>query len=130
MRIFSLNLTHFCSLFPTQWNQKFHIPCMLRTQNTQKRFFLIGNILLHLVRPARVVCIFPGNTHSSKMLVFEVLSYKLYPYINLITIETHTKGSLRGIKAALNICVANGGWALKDLGTETNNPNPGRWNTP
>ena len=29
-----------------------------------------------------------------------------------------------------NACVANGGWMLKDLGTETNNPNPGQWNTP
>ena len=103
---------------------------MLRTQNTQKRSLLIGNILLHLVQPVRVVCIFSGITHSSKLLVFEVLSYKLYPYINLTTIETHTKDSLRGIKAAFNACVANGGWVLKDLGTETNHPNPGRWNTP
>ena len=30
----------------------------------------------------------------------------------------------------VNACVANGGWMLKDLGTETNNPNPGRWNPP
>ena len=30
----------------------------------------------------------------------------------------------------INACVANGGWVLKDLGTETNNPNPGWWNTP
>lgn len=75
---------------------------MLRTQNTQKKFLLIGNILLHLLRPVRVVCIFSGIKHSSKLLVFEVLSYKLYSYINLITIETHTKDSLRAIKAAYN----------------------------
>ena len=30
----------------------------------------------------------------------------------------------------INACVANGGWVLKDLGTGTNNPNPGRWDTP
>ena len=29
-----------------------------------------------------------------------------------------------------NACVANGGWVLKDLGTDPNNPNPGRWDTP
>jgi len=29
----------------------------------------------------------------------------------------------------INACVANGGWVLKDLGTGTNNPNPGQWNT-
>ena len=29
----------------------------------------------------------------------------------------------------INACVANGGWVLKGLGTETNNPNPGRWTT-
>ena len=32
-------------------------------------------------------------------------------------------------KQVINACVANGGWVLKDLGTETNNPNPGQWNT-
>ena len=31
---------------------------------------------------------------------------------------------------AINSCVANGGWVLKDLGTGTTDPNPGRWNTP
>ena len=31
---------------------------------------------------------------------------------------------------SVNACVANGGWVLKDLGTETNNPNPRRGNTP
>ena len=30
----------------------------------------------------------------------------------------------------INACVANGGWVLKDLGTDPNNPNPGRWDTP
>ena len=30
----------------------------------------------------------------------------------------------------VNACVANGGWVLKDLGTDPNNPNPGRWDTP
>ena len=30
----------------------------------------------------------------------------------------------------VNPCVANGGWVLKDLGTDPNNPNPGRWDTP
>ena len=34
------------------------------------------------------------------------------------------------LKIPVNACVANGGWVLKDLGTETNNPNPGWWNTP
>ena len=34
------------------------------------------------------------------------------------------------IKCTVNACVANGGWVPKDLGTGTNNPNPGRWNTP
>ena len=29
-----------------------------------------------------------------------------------------------------NACVANGGWVVKDLGTETNTPNPGQWNIP
>ena len=31
---------------------------------------------------------------------------------------------------SFNACVANGGWVLKDLGTDPNNPNPGRWDTP
>ena len=30
----------------------------------------------------------------------------------------------------VNACVANGGWVLKDLGTDPNNPNPGWWDTP
>ena len=30
---------------------------------------------------------------------------------------------------SFNACVANGGWVLKDLGTDPNNPNPGRWDT-
>ena len=32
--------------------------------------------------------------------------------------------------AIINACVANGGWVLTDLGTDPNNPNPGRWDTP
>ena len=30
----------------------------------------------------------------------------------------------------INACVANGGWVLKDLATDPNNPNPGRWDPP
>ena len=40
-------------------------------------------------------------------------------------------GNLKvGSLLQVNACVANGGWVLKDLGTDPNNPNPGRWDTP
>ena len=29
----------------------------------------------------------------------------------------------------ISACVANGGWVLKDVGSGTNNSNPGWWNT-
>ena len=39
--------------------------------------------------------------------------------------------SIKGLRfIRFNACVANGGWVLKDLGTDPNNPNPGRWDTP
>ena len=46
----SIIFYRFCSLFSTQWNEGFHHPCLLRTQNTEKSFFknLICYILLHL----------------------------------------------------------------------------------
>ena len=49
----------------------------------------------------------------------------------------HMKCSTQSVKiefsmivyTKINACVANGGWVLKDLGTDPNNPNPGRWDT-
>ena len=33
-------------------------------------------------------------------------------------------------KSRINACVANGGWVLKDLGSDPNNPKPNQWDTP
>ena len=65
--------------------------------------------------------------YNPRCLDYDIPLMDHYPADNSILLALN---SWVVINLLFNACVANGGWVLKDLGTDPNNPKSGWWNTP